>query len=203
MGKSRFLGINRGQDDDSLFGSGPNWHFNACVNFIHDDSDLYAEGYRRAGEIVTHWLADNEAQGLDFLVYPLVFLFRHALELQLKSAIRWGRFALHKSERGFPTHHRIADLWHMCRPLVEEYWANSSDDLLNEVEITLKEFQQHDPSGQDFRYSRRTDGTKTTPELSHINMEAFYEKVTKAYDLLDGISTGFEEGWRLWAENQS
>ncbi len=182
--------------------SGPNWRFNACVNFTYDDWPGYAEGYRRAAEILVAQLVETDGKGIDFLVYPLVFLFRHALELQLKSAIRWGRQALHKPERGFPTHHRIADLWSLCRPLAEEYWPDGSSGLLNDTEMTLEDFQRHDPSGQDFRYSERIDGTRTTSEFSHINIETFCEKATKAYDLLDENSTEFEEGWRVWAEHQ-
>lgn len=52
MGKSRFLGTREGEDEDQLFQSTTNWRFNACVNFLHDDWDLYAEGYNRAGRIL-------------------------------------------------------------------------------------------------------------------------------------------------------
>lgn len=109
---------------------------------------------------------------------------------------------MHKTKHGFPEHHRLGDLWDVCRPLAEEFWPRESLDPLNEIETTLKEFQQHDPKGQDFRYSARSDGTRTTPELTHVNIEAFYDKATEAYRLLDGMSTAFEEAWQVWADNQ-
>jgi len=186
-----------------LFRSAKDWQLNACVNFGHDDWDVYAEGYRRAGEILIARLAATNGESIDFLVYPLVFLFRHALELHLKSAIRWGRLVLNRPSRGYPLGHKLIEFWSDCRALAEEYWPDDPTDLLDDIERTLREFEKHDPDGQAFRYSVDTGGTRTKPRLTHINLRVFYEQAIKAYNLLDGMSTAFENAWQEWCEHQA
>lgn len=186
-----------------LFRSAEDWQLNACVNFGHDDWDVYAEGYRRAGEILVARLAETNSESIDFLIYPLVFLFRHALELQLKSSIRWGRLVLNRPSRGYPLGHNLLDFWSDCRPLAEEFWPAESSDLLDDIEQTLSEFEEHDPDGQAFRYSVDTGGARTKPRLTHINLGVFYEQAIKAYDLLDGMNTAFENAWQEWCEHHA
>ena len=70
---------------DVLFGSGTDWQANACVNGI-DDLAAYQNGYRRAALHLAEYVCDA-GRGQDFLVYPIVYLYRHHIELTLKSII--------------------------------------------------------------------------------------------------------------------
>lgn len=200
--KSRFLGQGAKDSQDQLFSSADDWRFNACVDFLFDDWDLYAQGYRKAGGILATRLAETGGEEVDFLVYPLVFLFRHALELQLKSVIRWGRRALQKPSSEYPSGHKLFDFWGECRVLAEEFWPSGPSTQLDEIEQTLKEFQKHDPIGQAFRYSTEVSGAQTKPGLTHINIRAFCERAIAAFDLLDGMSTAYECAWQEWSEHQ-
>jgi hypothetical protein len=66
---------------DVLFGSGTDWQTNACVNGI-GDSVAYQDGYRRAALQLAEYVCDA-GRGQDFLVYPIVYLYRHHIELAL------------------------------------------------------------------------------------------------------------------------
>ncbi|HHS8916416.1 TPA: hypothetical protein ACTVMT_005267, partial [Escherichia coli] len=46
----------------------------------------YTEGYRRAADILINHI-DESGRDQDFLVYPVLFLYRHHLELLIKQII--------------------------------------------------------------------------------------------------------------------
>jgi hypothetical protein len=92
---------------DVLFGSGTDWQVNACINGI-DEEASYQDGYRRAALHLADYVCDT-AKGQDFLVYPIVYLYRHHIELRLKS--RCG--AIHRQRRSTSASVRIGT---PCRP---------------------------------------------------------------------------------------
>ena len=59
----------------------PDGKSNACVNVMRaGDSIAYIEGYRRGAlRLVQHVVEEQRDQ--DFLVYPIIFLDRHHIEL--------------------------------------------------------------------------------------------------------------------------
>ena len=68
--------------DPGLLASDSDWHNNASLNYMPDHSTAYTEGYRRAAEILIDQRRDQ-----DFLVYPILFLYRHHIELLIKQVI--------------------------------------------------------------------------------------------------------------------
>jgi hypothetical protein len=190
-----------GDPNGELFLSGENWKLNACVNYVQDDWDLYAEGFFRAAEKLIQTVKERNGQDIDFLIYPIVFCSRHALELQLKASVRWGRLLLQKKSHDYPKGHKLVkgfgegSLWKECRAIAEEVWPDSPADQLDGIEATLLEFEKHDPDGQAFRYPVDTKGTRTKAALTHINIETFYELAKAAYSMLDGMATAYEEYW--------
>lgn len=64
----------------SKFTPDPDSYMNA---YSGGDWDTYAMGYKRAGDILVQYVADNDWDQ-DFLVYPITFLYRQYLELRLK-----------------------------------------------------------------------------------------------------------------------
>jgi hypothetical protein len=69
---------------NQLFKSDADWINNACLNFKEDQLNLYAIGYKRAAELLLEHVK-NSGRDQDTLVYPIIFLYRHYLELRLKS----------------------------------------------------------------------------------------------------------------------
>jgi len=57
---------------EQLFRSDLSDHSNACLNFMNNQFDLYAVGYKRAADLlVDHAISTHSNQ--DILVYPIVF----------------------------------------------------------------------------------------------------------------------------------
>lgn len=94
---------------------------------MHDMSCGYTEGYRLAAELLTNHV-ESQNRNHDFLVYPICYLYRHHLELQIKQIIYVGRRLLDKSG-GHPTHHKLSDLWPLAKGLLREAEPNQSDPL--------------------------------------------------------------------------
>ncbi len=105
---------------DVLFGSGTDWQANACVNTI-DPAMAYQDGYRRAALRLAEFVCEA-GQGQDFLVYPIVYLYRHHIELTLKSIINAAAFVIDYTltEKDLDTlgRHDLAKLWNLAKPML-------------------------------------------------------------------------------------
>src|SRR5260370_16784696 len=78
-----FRSISVGEGEDQ------SWETNACLRGATDYA--YAEGYRLAARLIADHVIEKRWD-TDFLVYPIVFLYRHNVELQLKRLIPQGAF---------------------------------------------------------------------------------------------------------------
>ena len=88
------------------------WWHNARLNLFYDNWNMYAEGYKVAGNVLVEYIKEKQFDQ-DYLVYPIVFLYRQYIELQLKAIIRDGNQLLDIPEK-FPHHHKIYELWKKC-----------------------------------------------------------------------------------------
>lgn len=71
---------------DKLFrGDLRDWKNNACLR--NGNEYAYREGYRRGAQILVRAVEETQSDQ-DFLVYPIVFLYRHHIELALKRVIK-------------------------------------------------------------------------------------------------------------------
>jgi len=104
----------------------------------------------RARELVRAWLRSHE--NAENFVYPVGFLYRHCIELNMKAAIvrsSWFRdLSPKRKEKKFRTH-SLAKLWGMLKPILSEF---TSDDEIKPFEEQLLELERLDESSQGFRY---------------------------------------------------
>jgi hypothetical protein len=71
--------------DDLFTGGEGGWRTNAQLHGQRNAGYGYVKGYRIAAQAMTQRLVDQQGWETDFLVYPVAFLYRHHLELMLKS----------------------------------------------------------------------------------------------------------------------
>ena len=55
---------------DILFDSADDWYHNACLNCRYDNWELYATGYKMAGDILVQHIIDTRCDR-DTLVFPM------------------------------------------------------------------------------------------------------------------------------------
>ena len=111
------------------------------------------EGYKQAADLLVE-KTEIEAWRSRKLVYPIVFCYRHFLELTLKAILEdYGSMGDVTRKR---THHKLEDLWEDFRTLLR----NLDSDHLQEkatdaVEYCIAEFEKIDPFSDAFRYPDR------------------------------------------------
>ena len=149
---------------------------------------FYAEGYKLAGDKLVKYVNEQE-QKQDYLVFPIVFLYRHSIELWLKHIIELGN-ELHDRAGRFPTNHQIEGLWSQARMVAEEVWKDAPRDELNQLEEYLSVLHNIDSGSFSFRYPVTKDGEATLSRISYVNLRHFSEVMEKVDALLRSISMG-------------
>lgn len=176
------------RDDHRLFKSENDWWHNACLNYLHDHLDTYAEGYRLAGDLLVGHVKETRSEQ-DFLVYPIVFLYRQYLELRLKEIIRHGNQYLGNAE-DFPRHHDIERLWQECSRIIRVALPDLSGEDLDAVGQLMQQFAMTDPASTAFRYPTDKRGAPSLAGLTHINLRSLSDAIERLAGYLDGVSEG-------------
>jgi hypothetical protein len=177
--------------DDAFFTSQEDWWNNACLNWCHDGWSLYASGYKEAADLLVKGVEANGA-GQDALVYPVLFLYRQYLELQLKDLVRQARRLLDKPGN-FPKGHHIGNLWQACHSLLSEVSPSDSVAELKEIARLIGEFSALDPTSEAFRYPQDLNGNPTLPGMRYINLRNVREVVAKISFILGGAEAQIGE----------
>jgi hypothetical protein len=141
--------------------------------------------------------ADRLVEGLrdgeqDFLVYPIVFLYRHYIELELKELIRDGSRLLNKP-RNRPAGHHLEKLWPQCRKILQEAFPEEPHADFDAMGELLIQFAQVDPTSTGFRYPEDTQGKPSLPGVTHIDLANLSEVVRKMAGFFDGAGAKVSE----------
>lgn len=186
---------------DRLFrGDLPDWPNNACLNVRRDgDPIAYTEGYRRGARLLVEYVMEHH-RNQDYLVYPIIYLYRHHVELALKSLIRHTPYLidrpLTKSEKAHLGKHRLDLLWQDLKPMLSAIgeaagWGELDAADVEGIDDYIRQLTELDPDSFSFRYTRSKKGTPSLPaELKHINLRHFAEMLERLADFLDGLNTG-------------
>jgi hypothetical protein len=163
------------------------------INTHAPDWDRYALGYRVAAERLLDALGQPN-QGQEYLILPLLFLYRHALELTLKWIIDMAHEHLQRPrDPKALANHRIVDLWQKAEALLTELWPGAPPPSHSKIANCLRQFSDHDPGSDAFRYPVRTDGSPNLEELHEVDLRIFEKTVTETLDMLEGIAAQLDE----------
>lgn len=121
----------------------------ACLNFSRRNWRVYIKGYKHGADILAQHAEINEPV-LDVLVFPIVFMYRHYLELQLKDLIQVGNELLDR-EGSYLAIHGLDDLWKECRLVIDEMPLSPASRDLDTLQDCIHQFAQVDPTSTAFR----------------------------------------------------
>ena len=169
---------------DKLFKGDEDWWHNACLNWCSDSWNLYAWGYQRAGDILVEFIKDTRTDQ-DILVYPIVFLYRQYIELELKEIIAAGNKLIGKYDR-LPACHNIDKLWKMCREVIEELELKGPKEDLDAMEEYIRQFSEKDPSSTAFRYPVGKKGEPLLQDLNYIDLINLKEVMSRIISFFNG-----------------
>jgi hypothetical protein len=190
------------QKGDTLFKGELDIHLNADISFWNKDFSGYAKGYKDAADFIVNGAIQNDRSytfNVAYLIFPVVFLYRQYIELCLKEVILLGTH-LNGEKHGFPTHHRIDEIWKHARPYLEGVSPKGSRDELDALGVCIQEFCSLDPDGMAFRYPVDLEGKPHLPDWTVINLRNLGETIGKIGNLLDGVTEYMyvlrqEKGW--------
>lgn len=174
-----------------LFSGDKDWKANACLNWSLDSLGLYIEGYREAADMLVHDAVELSTKQ-DILVFPISFLYRQYIELQLKHIIRESRVFLEEGAR-FPEHHRINDLWSTANSLmvriIKDHDQSIKDYITKEdiqaIKTIITEFVKVDPGSFAFRYPRDKKGNRNLEGIEYINLRKLHDQMEILKEKLD------------------
>lgn len=184
------------ENKDQLLGPGEDADTNAMLWWRGDERwAAYAEGYKEAADILVERVIGT-ASDQDFLMYPIAFLYRHYLELRLKTLVRVG-YALVGEPSQLGPEHKIRELWKKARVVLERVWPERSRRDLDKVEADILEFADKDPKSQAFRYPTANKGKQTLSGLTQVNLRNLQEVMGQLAILLDSAFDGLTEMLRI------
>jgi hypothetical protein len=187
----------------------PDWIHNATLNIPFGGDIGYLEGYRRGAECLIQSVIETQS-GQDFLVYPIVFLYRHHIELILKRMILRAPYLLSepltKKQKTNLGKHRLDLLWQDLKPMISDIaekagWGTLDQEDINGVDDYIRQLAALDRDSFSFRYALSKNGDPSLPaDLKRINLRHFGEMMTRLASFLDGIDSGTDHLADLQAE---
>lgn len=183
---------------DVLFGPDRKGRPSACLHLSANYA--YTEGYRIAARTLAKQVCET-GEDRDLLIFPIIYLYRHHLELRLKRLIVVGAFLIDKTLdepeiKQVTTKHNLNDLWTTLKPFlrsVNETWEGDpipTEDL-DGIDSYVKQLTKVDPDSQAARYEFSTKGAKSISGISHINIGTFSALMERLAAYLDGIDSQF------------
>jgi hypothetical protein len=138
---------------------------------------LYEHGYKQAADMLCQKTLDEGP--VHTLVFPIVFLYRHYIELSLKLLLLdASRFMADVSE---PQHnHDLRTLWKEARKILPAVWPEVQPEQVEAAEACIIEMSEHDPGSMAFRYP--------FDKKSDLHLEKLHSvDLRNLKDVMDGI----------------
>ncbi|MBZ5627759.1 MAG: hypothetical protein LAO06_02730 [Acidobacteriia bacterium] len=177
---------------------------NVVLNFQGNPKNelgVLGEAYHRAGKMLVENFAAQRAYH-DFDSCPIVFLYRHALELLIKAVMNLGnQLSVLTDNRELATDNLLSEGHGLVKhlPKVNKIfeavgWKDAFVQAgLPGAEALIKEFEDVDPGGFAFRYSVKKDGTASVDQHFVFAPSEFAARLDPVLDALYGACIGLEE----------
>ena len=188
-------------------------HGNIAFNFVAqpiEDLTAFALGYHEAAQTLAAKLAASGGYP-DYDGYPILFLYRHALELYLKAIVYHGAELLGLvSEAQVDTsqlfqRHELTRLVPAIRAIFNEMgWNFEGSGLASFDDFAdfIRDLDSVDPGSYAFRYPVNRSGEAHLPRHFVINVVSFAQRMDNLFWFLEGAITSIEEHWRATAESR-
>ena len=170
--------IEQGGDAKTLFG-----------DWIKGKWDSYANAYKAAADALVDKVEGHAPE--DVLVLPIVFMYRHHVELKLKYIISGLDLLSNTRMQNFITHN-IVRLWDYVEAHLDCIRGGTFDaDMMNSLEQLINELSTLDPNSFRFRYSHDRDFNENDIPRS-INLTHFKEAMGILSNGLSLIESGID-----------
>jgi hypothetical protein len=159
----------------------------------HETRDDYAIAYRDAAGLLSAFAIKHEIPG--HLIYPIVFCYRHHIELVFKDLIT-GMLSYHqqppnKQAQRALKGHDLQELWKTLLPLlvataVSKNWPVTREDAEG-IGSYVQQLHEIDPRSDAFRYET-TKGGKTSLQTNYVLLSHFRELMDRFCNYLEFLT---------------
>jgi hypothetical protein len=170
-----------------LFKKTTNWQYNSRIHKTKDKWLYYVEGYKVASELIEKEMLEKLTDR-DLLIYPLLFLHRHYLEIKMKEIIVEGSSILGNKDMFPRGKHKLLELWDELNEVLVEVHKGSYEKPDVSIENKIKEFHQLDLKSDGFRYPVDTKGQLNLKSHAAINYRNFMDEFEEVKRFLEGIA---------------
>lgn len=170
-----------------------NSYIPASINGKTEDLlNKYYNGFKELADAgVEQIIANSHSNAVkDKLVFPIMFNYRHYIELILKKyAIKYANDESERMELGQKLGHNLEFYWRKVKPLlIDVYSAHDNLEEISEAtESYILQFQELDRGSFTFRYPF-AKGEKFAPFFNtdfHIDTVHLRDKMNELYNLLE------------------
>ncbi len=172
---------------------------NFVTSFTADpknDFGVFAKGYTLAANRLANMLLDAPRFS-DYEAYPVVFLYRQALELSLKnliySSVKLAAFKLREDVDGnLRNIHDLNRLSQTVERLLSVLFPKDEGlhGVVTIVRETCAEFSSLDPKSDAYRYPIDSKGLPSTKRHQVVNLRALGNRMSSVLEDLDTIHFG-------------
>lgn len=175
-----------------------NWHGTPEEEFTY-----FAEAFRKLAQETVAALRQNKSFGSipieDFRAYPIVFLYRHALELYIKAVIIIGSPMLAIKEmpvvnrQSLLKTHSLEKLSNELERVFDAYewdWDLGTPNFqsLEDFRKIIRELHEVDEKSDAFRYPLDTKGCASLPFRFCFDLFGFCEILDSLFSVLEGAA---------------
>lgn len=173
--------------------------YNSCINWLisEDRQRLYARSFEDASLFLLDHVTSSRSE-LDTFIYPIIFCFRHSLELSLKGIIQAGINNIDSwNLKEVPNGHDLLFLWSKAKHVLIECFPNEDKAVLAYVEDCIKELSTIDRNSEAFRYPISTKGEHHLSNIRYINTLNLRKTLSALSGFFNGVdgALGEMEGW--------
>jgi hypothetical protein len=170
------------------------------INELH----IFADGYHRAGKELVEKLLVDSGYGCNYLTFPILFLYRHSLELYFKAIVYTGGRLL-----GLITSEKIDDkkllskheltIWLPAIKKIFDHMGWEKDfqaigiDTFDDFKKLIEEIEKIDPGSYSFRYPVTKKGDASLPDEIIFNPIGFGKKMDQVLQFLEGAVFGLKD----------
>jgi hypothetical protein len=198
---------------DVLFGPDASlWQMDAVMDFRPGNDYPYREGYRRAGRILTEYVAEHRGEQ-DVLVFPICHAYRHFVELSLKRLIRVGCSLINRelTERESSLCngiHNLRALWNAFVAIGDELKTEEGidpppDEDMEGIEDYIDQLHAVDAGSFSFRYPLTKTGEVSIQGITRINLGRFCERMEGLCNYLEGFEAYYDHLKEVQADMMS
>lgn len=150
---------------------------------------LYMHGYKAgADELVHNAMASKSAGRLDTLIFPILFLYRQFIELELK----WTFLVYSDADRSEKKSvigdigHNLIKLWQKTKPILLEDSTPKERQDVEIVEDYIEQFHKLDETSFSFRYPVTKNLDQILNAERRINLPNLRKRMDELYHFFSG-----------------